>query len=174
MTQRLVWPVDLQRQEDGAILVSFPGHSGGTDRGGDRNRRAHRSSGLPYRRDWRLCRGATPDPQPVSGARTGVGGAAGTNGRQSRAIRRNARTGNRQHSARCPARPLGRRGPAPDKPRSPFAHRPNRSGSPCSRTAVDGRHASGVGQPLLPCGNPPGRMDKLARLGPAYSAMASL
>ena len=24
MTQRLAWPVDLQRQEDGAILVSFP------------------------------------------------------------------------------------------------------------------------------------------------------
>ena len=24
MTQRLVWPADLQRQEDGSILVSFP------------------------------------------------------------------------------------------------------------------------------------------------------
>ena len=24
MTQRLVWPVDLQRQEDGSVLVSFP------------------------------------------------------------------------------------------------------------------------------------------------------
>lgn len=24
MTQRLAWPVDLQRQQDGAILVSFP------------------------------------------------------------------------------------------------------------------------------------------------------
>ena len=24
MTQKLAWPVDLQRQEDGAILVSFP------------------------------------------------------------------------------------------------------------------------------------------------------
>ena len=24
MTQRLVWPVDLQRQEGGSILVSFP------------------------------------------------------------------------------------------------------------------------------------------------------
>ena len=24
MTKRLVWPVDLQRQEDGSILVSFP------------------------------------------------------------------------------------------------------------------------------------------------------
>ena len=24
MTQRLIWPADLQRQEDGSILVSFP------------------------------------------------------------------------------------------------------------------------------------------------------
>ena len=24
MTQKLAWPVDLQRQEDGAFLVSFP------------------------------------------------------------------------------------------------------------------------------------------------------
>ena len=100
MKQNLAWPVNLQRQEDGVILVSFPDIPEALTEG------ATEADALEQAQDCLIAAlegyvGARrPIPSPSPGARTGVSGVAGTDGRQNRALRSNARAGCKQHGVK--------------------------------------------------------------------------
>ena len=150
MTQGLIWPVKLVRQEDGSILVSFPDVPEALTEGETEGRSAGAGPGLPCRRPWRLCRGAPCHPPAIPGARADHGHAAGARRRQDRALLRDARPRRRQHRAGRTARSIRRRGAPADRPRPPFTHRSDRNGTPCARAAADGRHAGSLDPAWLP------------------------
>ena len=104
MTQRLVWPADLQRQEDGSILVSFPDIPEALTEG------ATEAEALTEAQDCVIAalggyvESRHPIPRAVPGPRADAGRAAGAGCRQDCALRRDARAGRRQYRASGAAR----------------------------------------------------------------------
>ena len=100
MTQRLVWPADLQRQEDGSILVSFPDIPEALTEG------ATEAEALVEAQDCVIAAlgGPASHSRAVPGSRADVSRVAGAGCRQDCALRRDARAGRRQYRASGAAR----------------------------------------------------------------------
>lgn len=116
MNHTVAWPADLQRQEDGSMLVSFSDVPEALTEGATESEAMTLARGLPGRGAWRLRQGAARDTTSVPGGGAGVGPSAGAGRRQDRALRSHACAGNGQYGARPATWACRRRGAAADRP----------------------------------------------------------
>ena len=139
MTQKLAWPAEPARQENGSVLVSFPDLPEALTEALTQAKDGLIAALGGCVETWR----AIPRPSPAQGRTMNL--SAGTRRRQDRTSSRDADRGCWKHCTGRAARRFRRRGAMSDRPRPPFAHRPDQNGDPFARTASGGRDTVNMG-----------------------------